>query len=176
MLKRIFLFMMFGLICFGTAYSQQITRIAVVDLPRVYTVIFPQSRAVREFEERSAKVQSDINRYTNEIQSLRAQHAEAVLQGKEADAVRLEGQIIRRTEYLREFYQTKTAELETQRNNLMQSSQFLKQVDDEIKYIAESEGYYMVINLKDNTSILWYSRSIDITDKLIQSLQTKTRN
>jgi outer membrane protein len=63
--------------------------------------------------------------------------------------------------------------LEDQKKKLSQSSGFLEQVYDEIRFIAESEGYSMVLNLKENTGILWYSPTVDITDKLIQNLRTK---
>ena len=176
MLKRIVILSMLSLLCFGYVHSQQITRFAVVDLPRVYTAFFRDSRAVREYEERSAKLQSDIDRYSREIQDLIARHAEAVLQDNQTEVLRLDSQIRRRTEFLKEFHETRTAALENERNRLMQSSSFLNQVYDEIQYIAESEGYSMVINLKDNPSIIWYSRTVDITDRLIRSLQTRTRN
>jgi len=51
----------------------------------------------------------------------------------------------------------------------------LEQVYDEIRYIAESEGYSMVIDLKQNNGIIWYSNTVDITDKLIANLLTKAR-
>jgi outer membrane protein len=31
----------------------------------------------------------------------------------------------------------------------------------------------MVLNLKENTGILWYNPTVDITDKLIKSLMDK---
>ena len=69
----------------------------------------------------------------------------------------------------------KTAELEDQRKKLTQSGAFLEQVYGEIRYIAESEGYSMVLDLKENTGILWYSPTVDITDKVIQNLLNKSR-
>ena len=176
MFKRIFIFLILNLICLGFVYSQQITRFAVVDLPRVYTAFFRESRAVREYEERVARFQSDIERYTNDIHALRARHAEAVLQENQSEALKLENQINVRSDNLRELHRIRTAELETQRNRLMQSSSFLNQIHEEIRFIAESEGFSMVMNLKDNPSILWYSPTVDITERLIQSLQTRNRN
>ncbi|WP_461248887.1 OmpH family outer membrane protein, partial [Treponema sp. R6D11] len=58
---------------------------------------------------------------------------------------------------------------------LMQSGSFMEQVYDEIRYIAESEGYTMVLDLKQNNSIIWFSSTVDITDKLISNLLTKKR-
>jgi outer membrane protein len=157
-------------------YSQQLTRFAVVDLPRVYTAFFRDSRAVRQFEERSARVQNDIDRITREIQELRSRHADAVLRNDETEALRLETQLHRRSEFLRDFYQTRTAELEAERRRLMQSGSFLDQVYDEIRLIAESEGFSLVLNLAENRGIIWHSPTVDITDRVISNLLTKAGN
>jgi len=164
------------LICTGfSAGAQQLTRFAVVDLPRVYVTYFRESRAVRDLEERSARVQSDIDRMTAEIQTLKNNQISAEFQGNRQLALRLESEISQKTEYLKEYHQLKTIELEMIRNRLAQSSSFLEEVYDEIRFIAESEGYSMVLNLKENTGILWYSPTVDITDKLIQNLMEKSR-
>jgi len=160
--------------CFLTTslYSQQLTRFAVVDLPKVYTAFFRDSRTVREFEERSAGVQAEIDKMTREIQELRSKRIDLVNQGDQAGALRLENEIYRKSEFLREYYAVKTAELEDQRRKLAQSDSFMEQVYGEIRSIAESEGYSMVMNLKD---AIWYSPTVDITDKVIQNLVNKSR-
>jgi len=158
-----------------TTGAQQLTRFAVVDLPRVYVTYFRESRAVRDYEERVARVQSDIDRMNAEIQTLKNSQITAEFQGNRQLALRLESEINQKTEYLKEYHQLKTIELEQLRNRLSQSSSFLEEVYDEIRFIAESEGYTMVLNLKENTGILWYSPTVDITDKLIQNLMEKSR-
>ncbi|WP_461255002.1 OmpH/Skp family outer membrane protein [Treponema sp. R80B11-R83G3] len=175
MFKRVILFLSLNVLCLSCVFGQQITRFAVVDLPRVYTVISRDSKAVKEFEEKSAKIQAEIDKRTKDIQSLKSRHADAVVANNEAEVLRLENLIYRNSEFLKEYYQVKTAELEDQRSKLMQSDAFLKQVYDEIRYIAESEGYTMVLNMKNNPNIIWFSPMIDITDKLIQNLQAKNR-
>jgi outer membrane protein len=172
MLKRTVIFLLLNASCL--LYGQQLTRFAVVDLSQVYTSFFRESRAVREFEERSASVQSNIDRMTREVQELRSRHADAVLRDDQSEALRLETQINRRSESVRDYYQAKTAELDAIRRNLMRSGSFLDQVYDEIRFIAESEGYTMVLNLNDNKGIIWYSPTVDITEKLIQNLLTRS--
>ncbi|MDR3166397.1 MAG: OmpH family outer membrane protein [Treponema sp.] len=157
----------------GALGAQQLTRFAVVDMAKVYTAFFRESRAVREFEERSRQVQVEIDRMTEEIQELRLSYTRAEARGDREQALRLESEVNRRSEYLKEYYQLKTTELENQKNRLARSSTFLDQILTEIRYIAESEGYTMVLSLKDNTGIIWYSPTVDITDKLIQSLSAK---
>jgi outer membrane protein len=175
MIKRFFPFPVLFLLAAFPASAQQLTRFAVVDLPRVYTAFFRDSRAVREFEERSARVQNEIDRMTREIQDLKSRQADAVLQGNQDLSARLDSEIYRKSEFLKEYYKLKTAELEDQKKKLTQSGTFLEQVYDEIRYIAESEGYSMVLNLKENNSILWHSPTVDITDKLIQNLLDKAK-
>ena len=174
-MKRVILLILFACSFTVTVFAQQLTRFAVVDIPKVYTAFFRDSRAVRELEERSARVQAEIDMMTREIQELRSRHADTVLQGDQVQALRLEREIISKSEFLREYYNVKTAELEEQRRNLSQSSSFLEQVYGEIRFIAESEGYSMVLNMKENTGILWYSPTVDITDKVIQNLLNRSR-
>jgi outer membrane protein len=169
-------FLLLFLICFGvsmTTEAQQLTRFAVVDLPRVYMAFFRESRAVRDFEDQSARVQAEIDRMTAEINSLKVNQVNARAQGNNEQALRLEAEINRRSDYLREYYRTMTEELENIKNRLTQSESFLSQVYDEIRYVAESEGYSMVLNMRENTGILWYSPTVDITDKIIQNLMNK---
>jgi outer membrane protein len=174
MLKRILIILFFLNVSF--LYSQQITRFAVVDLPKVYTSFFRDSRPVREFEQRAARVQAEIDRITREILELRGRHNEAVLRNDQSEALRLENLIYRRSEFLRDYYQTQTAILEDQKQRLMQAGSFLDQVYDEIRYIAESEGYSAVFDLRESKGLIWYSPTIDITDRLIQNLVRKAGN
>ena len=170
-----FLFFAFVFLVLGlAAEAQQLTRFCVVDLPKVYVAFFRESRAVRDFEERSARVQSEIDRMTMEIQDLRITQVNYQSMGNQEQALRVEAEINRRSDFLKEYYRTKTAELETIKTRLTQSGSFLEQIYDEIRFIAESEGYTMVINPKENTGILWYSPTVDITDKLIQNLMSKS--
>ncbi|MDR1618399.1 MAG: OmpH family outer membrane protein [Treponema sp.] len=173
-MKKYFLVLALVLTGLGTRLpAQQLTRFAVVDLPRVYVAFFRDSRAVREFEDRSARVQAEIDRITAEVQSLKSRQLDAAARGDSEQAMRLESDLYRRSEFLKEYYKTKTAELEDQKKKLAQSGSFLDQVYDEIRFIAESEGYTMVLNLKENTGILWFSPTVDITDKLVQNLLSK---
>jgi outer membrane protein len=174
MLKRILFLFLIG--SSSLLYAQQLTRFAVVDLPKVYTAFFRDSQAVRDFEARSARVQAEIDKITREIQDLKSRQLDASQRGDQNESLRLENQVYQRSEYLKDYYTTKTRELEDQKKKLMQSGSFLDQVYDEIRYIAESEGYSMVINLKENNGILWYSSTVDITDKLIQNLLNKANN
>jgi outer membrane protein len=154
------------------AAAQQLTRFAIVDLGVVYQSFFRESRAVREFEERSARVQLEVDRRTKDLEDLKARHAAAVLEDRSQDAIRLQNEYTAKSDALRDYYQAGKAQLEDQRAKLSQSNSFLEQVFTEIQFIAESEGYSMVLK-KGNDAILWHSPTVDITQKVIASLQSK---
>jgi len=170
-MKKTFLFFAACLLA-TSLYSQQLTRFAVVDLAKVYSAYFRESRVVREFEERAAGVQSEIDKMTREIQELRSRRVDLVNRGDQTGALRLENEIYNKQEFLKEYYAVKTAELEDQKRKLAQSDSFLEQVHGEIRSIAESEGYTLVLPVKD---AIWYSPTVDITDKVIQNLANRTR-
>jgi outer membrane protein len=155
------------------AQAQQLTRFAVVDLPKLYTVFYQDSKVVRDWEERSRRVQADLDRMTTEIDSLSKARLDAETAGENEKVLRLEADIAKKTKYLQEYYRVKTSELEDQKKRMTQSSAFLQQVYDEIRLVAESEGYSMVLNLKESAGIVWFSPTVDITDLVIQNLMTK---
>jgi outer membrane protein len=170
-MKKIILFLAACLLA-SSLYSQQLTRFAVIDLPKVYAAFFRESRPVRELEERAALVQSEIDKMTKEIQELRSRRIDLVNRGDQNGALRLENEIYNKQEFLKEYYTVKTAELEDQRRKLAQSDRVLEQVHGEIRSIAESEGYTLVLPIKE---AIWYSPTVDITDKVIQNLVNRTR-
>lgn len=172
-MKRFFASVIIAAACAFPAATQQLTRLAVVDLQRVFTTFYRDSKAVRDFEERSARVQSEIDRMTAEIQTLQRDKVEAEREKDGERLLRLESEIYKKTNFLQEYFRVKTAELEDQKKKLSQSSAFFQQVHNEIGLVAEKEGYSMVLNLRESTGILWYSHTVDITDLVIESLNTK---
>ena len=153
-----------------SAFAQQLTRFAVVDMARVHSVFFLESAAVRQLEQDSIAVQAEINRMNQEIQAMRVAHLAAVSAGNQAQALRLQEDVRVRTEFLVEFHTVNSAELASRRRTLMQTDGFLAQVYSDIRFVAEREGFTMVLNLNENPSILWFSPTVDITESLIQRL------
>jgi outer membrane protein len=152
---------------------QQLTRFAVVDLVRIYNAFFSETKEVREFNERSAKIQAEINRMNGELQELKASLVNAQANGEQEQALQLEQQVNQRTRFIQEYYQANMAELERQKEKLAQSDTFITQINNQIRIVAEREGYSMVLNRQENTAIIWYSPSVDITNKVIESLRAK---
>ncbi|MDR0707495.1 MAG: OmpH family outer membrane protein [Treponema sp.] len=154
------------------AEAQQLTRFAVVDLEKVTTAFFRDSKAYRDYEAQKTKVQRDLEQRAKAFTTLKQSLYEAQNRGDAEEALRLRNEVLRQQEYLQEYERTVRAELEYQRTQLTQSDAFWQQVNNEIRYIAESEGYTMVLDIKMQ-GIIWYSASVDITQKLIENLRSK---
>ena len=60
----------------SSAFAQQITKFGVVDTAKVYNAYFRNSAPVRNYEKKKAEYQDEINKYTEELQKLKAKKVE----------------------------------------------------------------------------------------------------
>ena len=105
-----------------------------------------------------------------ELKSLQQKKVEYQQNGNESQALKVEAEITKKTDYLREYTNAKNVELESMLKSLETSDEFYKKLYDTLEKIAESGGYSMILSLQASNSILWYSNSVDITDQVIQKL------
>ncbi|MDR2481407.1 MAG: OmpH family outer membrane protein [Spirochaetaceae bacterium] len=172
-MKRLYYVLLLGLLQVVALSAQQITRFAVIDLARIYVAFQTDSKAVRDWEERSAKIQHEIDKRTEEIQNLKRRQADAAANNNESEARKLEVEVTKKTDSLKIYFETEKRKLEEQKPKIPENSDFLNKVYNAARVVAESEGYSMVLNLRDNKGIFWYSQAIDITDKVIANLKSK---
>ena len=173
MLKKICFFSFLFVTCLVSGFSQQLTRIAVIDMSRVYNQFFSESRAVRDFQANYNRVQSEIERMQNELRSIDSRRADAILQNNQNLVASLTAELTRKAEDLRIYHQAKTAELDAQRRNLAQSDSFMAEINNELRLLAESEGITTIFDLSQTVGIVWYSPVVDYTDRLITRLRSR---
>jgi Skp family chaperone for outer membrane proteins len=158
----------------GAAFGQQVTRIAVVDLPRVIAACSTDAQSVKNFERKKSQVQTDIDKMSGEIMRLMSLKAEADKAGETASSLKYRDDIDKRTKALSDFVSVKQAELDEEAKHLAANDEFSQDLYKQIQNIAETEGYSLVLNLKSSDSVmnavLWYSPMIDITSNVIQAL------
>jgi outer membrane protein len=157
------------LACAGIS-AQQITKFGVVDTAKVYNAYFRDSSAVRNYEKKKAEYQDEINSRTQELRDLQQKKLNYQSAGDDANALRVEGDITKKTEYLNEYTNAKNVELATMQKSLQNSDSFYKKLYNVLAKIAESGGYSMILSLQQDNAILWYSSSVDITDQVISEL------
>ena len=73
-------------------------------------------------------------------------------------------------EYLKEFHSIWQNRINNKIQGVYQSSTFTAEILDAITYIAESEGYSMIMRTQD-PNILWYNQEIDVTELVLERLR-----
>lgn len=155
---------------FASLSAQQITRFAVIDTTRIYTTFYRDSRNVRDYETKNTQYQGEIQRMTDEIKNLRQQKVDLDPNKDQPRILKLESEITAKTSFLLEYSKAKNSELDTLKKKLLTDDQFYSTLYDVIRKIAEADGYSMVMSLQENTSIIWYSSTVDITDKVLRNM------
>lgn len=165
-------FVLFVLI--SAAAAQQITRVAVMDLQKIYLTYFKDSQAVRALEESKAAVNEEIKRLGDEIKDLQQKRLEMLKTSDSASLKAFDDQLYRKAQYLSDYIKVKQAELEERAQNLSHNDLFAQKLYKTIENISEMEGFSLVISSRDSnsmgSSVIWFSPMIDITDKVIQAL------
>lgn len=155
------------------AQGQQITRFAVIDTSRIYTTFYRDSRSVRDYESKKNLYQGEIKRMSDEVRNLRQQKVDAESAGDKTKSARLEAEINSKTNSLLDYSKIKNAELDNLKKKLTTDDTFYSMLYEEIRKIAEADGYSMVMSLQEGNSIIWYSPTVDITDKVIRSMTSR---
>ena len=157
------------------AFTEQITRVGIIDIEKIYSIYFRESKAVMDLQERQAALVRDLKRIDDEIADLEGRKVEADGRGDTAESLRLDQEIFRRKQYREDYRRVKAQQLRKLSEGLYQSDQFLDELSDAIQFVAESEGFSMVLNNSSQyrQSFLYYTKEIDITEKVIQELMKR---
>lgn len=159
--------------------SQQITRVAVVDMARVLSAFPKDTAALKNFETKKAEVQAEVDKKATEIKALQAKKTETDNIGDKSQSDVVESEIARKMADLKEYIAARQNELDLLAKALSSSTSFVQKLGTTISQVAEAEGYSLVLNLKPQDQnaniVLWNSASIDITDKVIQALSSAGR-
>ncbi len=155
-------------------FSQQITRVAVIDLQKVYMTYYKDSQAVRSFEEEKLRVQNEIKRLGEEIKVMQVKRLETQSGGDIVALQALDAQLLRKAQFLQDYIRIKKAELDDKAKALSETNAFIQTLYRKIQSMAEMDGYSLVLSSRNTDSvtsgIVWFSPMIDITDKVIQAL------
>jgi outer membrane protein len=154
--------------------AQQITRVAVIDLQKVYMTYYKDSMAVRSFEEEKLRVQEEISKLSAEIKGLQQKRLEVLSSSDSAALKSFDETLYRKAQFLSDFVKIKQADLDAKAQSLAKGDAFVQMLYRTVQTVAETEGYSLVISSRDasdvGSSVIWFSPMIDISDKIIQAL------
>ncbi|MFP4562066.1 MAG: OmpH family outer membrane protein [Spirochaetia bacterium] len=152
--------------------AEQLSQIGVIDLSAIVSNYFKESKAWRELEEMTRKYEEEKARILDEIQQLEGQKLEEENEGNESAVLRLEDELYDKKEYLKEYNRIRFNQIQRKRDTLLESPTFLAEIMTEIRFVAESEGYSLILRTKD-PDIMWWSPEVDITDKVLARLRRR---
>lgn len=151
--------------------AEQLTTVGVVDMERILNEFFTQSEDVREWQQNVRDFDSNRRQIEDEIAQLESERLDALEDGDELTALELEEEIDDRRAFLNEFTRIRRAQLERQREELLQGGgTFFNQVNSAMSFVAQSEGYTIIID-SEADGILWFASEVDVTDKVIERLE-----
>jgi outer membrane protein len=170
MKKLIFTFALVLLVCCSVFAQQDMTKVGVIDTARVYQTYFRDSAGIRNYETKRTEFQAEVDTRTAELKNLQQKKVDYEKAGNTTEALKLEAEITKKTDFLIEYTRVKQIELESLKSKLAESDSFYETLYSVIENIAESEGLSIILSLQQANAILWYSLSVDITDKVIDKL------
>ena len=155
-------------------YAQQITRFAVMDTGLIFDTFRRDAKAARDYQEKKEKFENQKKILESEIIQLRQKKVSAEADGQEAEVKKYEEKIKSKITLLMEYVKASNDELNMLRKNLINDDVFYSNLYESVRRVAESEGYTMVLSYEHNAGIIWYSPTVDITDKVIQELRKRS--
>ena len=156
-------------------FSEQLTRIGIIDIEKVYSVYFRESKTVMDLQEKQNSILREIRRIDDQILTLENKKLEAEMRGDQETALKLDREIFDRKQYLEDYKRIKMQQLKKLSETLYQSDEFLDELLEAINYIAESEGFSIILNNSKQFKqfFFYYTKEVDITDKVIQELMSR---
>ncbi len=150
--------------------AEQLSKIGIVNFSRIVEDYFAESSAWREIDAMREKYNTGRDEILDDINDLKMEKLEAQNNNDSTKALKLDNEIYKKQEYLKEFHSVWQNRINSKIQGVSQSSTFTAEILDAITYIAESEGYSMIMRTQD-PDILWYNHEIDVTDKVLERLR-----
>ena len=154
------------------AVAQQLRTVGVVDVDLVYNTFYADSQAVRDLERLHNEYQTEIDGYLRELQSLRAERAEANQAGERDLVADLTEEIDELDTFISDLALQRRQQLQARQDALL-SDEFLTNLQRAIEFVAEGEGYSLVLR-SDTSGLQWWSQDVDISDAVLARLRQIT--
>jgi len=151
--------------------SQQVTRVGICDFTKVLSTAYRESKAVRDWETAKTDYRKELQVLDKEITDLENQKLEADKAGSKDQSLLLEKKIADRKLYRDNFRRVKEQLLQTQAEKAL-SGPIIREIREAIDFIAESEGFALILRSDGNYGdiLLYRIIEIDITEKVVKEL------
>ncbi|MDA3808687.1 MAG: OmpH family outer membrane protein [Spirochaetaceae bacterium] len=155
----------------ASAFSNQITKVGVIDRAKILQTFYKQSQATRELDTMKKEIQNELIRLNDEVKMLEERKLTAENRGDENEALRLDNAIFDKRQYMQDYYRTKNYQLSEREKNMSQDKEFAMQLLEVIEFIGLSQGCSIVFDIS-TPGLIWSNEEVDITDMVLQRLQS----
>ncbi len=170
-MKRTAIVVLLALVALGL-WAQQVTKVGICDFSRVLNTSYRESKTVREFFEAQQTIKKEQAAIEKEIADLENQRLEADKAGSTDLVLQLDKKLADKRRYLEDYKRIKGDWVRQQQQTILSSSNFVREILEVVKVVAESEGMALVVR-SDATGadlILYNIPEIDITEKVIKEI------
>ncbi len=168
MKKRVLVILFLFLIVFVNA--EQLTKIGVVDISKIYKSYYKESSSMRDIEKMQKELKTTLEKIQVEIDDLLLKKAEADKNDNRTDVLKYEDLIDKQIKYKKQYNKTMVKKIRAKESSLYKNSKTAVKIYKTIEYIAESEGYSLIFK-KTDSDLIWYNQEVDITDKVLERLK-----
>lgn len=168
-MKRLHLLLFVAISLPFAVNAEQITKVAVIDYARILEAFYTDSLEARKIESMKKAFAEEVKKLQEEIQLLEEQKLEAETNGKSSELLDISDTILARKQYYQEFVRIRGNQIRQAAASLSSSNALAHEILREIQYVAESNGFSVVLKRSD-PNLLWWSYETDITDMVLKRL------
>ena len=168
-MKRLFLISLTALA--ASVGAEQITKVAVLDYSRILTAFYADSVEARRIDEMKRHFAEEVKKIQEEIQSLEESRLDAQTDGDNQAVLDLDSLIQERKQYYQEYVRIRGNQIQQASANLGSSSALAQEILREIQYVAEANGFSIVLKSSD-PNLLWWGYGTDITQMVLKRLMS----
>ncbi len=169
-IRRVIVAAFFALVAVAAISGEQITKVGVVDLSKVFNAYTGASGPSRELSDYWIETDAQLGKITKEITELQVLREKANKEKDERAVLDYDKQISEKKDYQRDYYRYRKLEFDKKYDALMKSSGFFSEMLKVIEFIAVRDSYSVILKTSD-PSLMYYTKNVDITQDVIDYIK-----
>jgi outer membrane protein len=150
--------------------AQERIKIGFVDIQRVIADSQPGKRARERFQAQVKKAESDVLKERQDIERMKAELDKKGPLLKDEERRNLESDLQKRTVTLQRSMADHQQELQAKNNQMM--SELLKELEKIVVEVGKAEKFTLIL---ERSQILYSDQGIDITNRVIEAYNSRTK-
>jgi len=154
----------------SATFAQEKIKIGFIDIQRVIAESQAGKRAKERFQAQVKKAEADVVKERQDIERLRADLDKKGPLLKEEERRNLEADLQRRSVTLQRAMSDYQQELQQKNNEIM--SDILKELEQIVNEVGKADKFTLIL---ERSQILYSDQGIDITSKVIETYNSRTK-